>query len=89
LNGLLKDQSAQPVDTSPYGLSRTILFFWTLIVFLSYLFIGIADDNLSTFGSGVLILMGIAVGTTTAGKAIDSSQSSTLPPLSRMAGKGQ
>lgn len=75
LTGLLKDTSILPVDQRSYSLSRTILFFWTLIVFLSVCYIGIVSDNLPTIDSGVLILMGIVVGTTTAGAAIDSTQS--------------
>jgi hypothetical protein len=75
LNGLLKDTSVLPVELRSYSLSRTMLFFWTLIIFLSICYIGIVSDNLPTIDSGVLILMGIVVGTTTACRAIDSTQS--------------
>ncbi|RKR84131.1 hypothetical protein BDD43_4358 [Mucilaginibacter gracilis] len=75
LSALLKDDSALSPDQKPYSLARTILCFWTLIIFLSICYIGIVSDNLPKIDAGVLILMGIVVGTTTAGRVIDTTQS--------------
>jgi len=92
LGGMLKDDSIvlTVVSQRPYSLSRTLLFYWTIIIVVSVCFIGIADDNLTTIGSGVLILMGIVGGTATAGKVIDSNDISGQqaaapgPPLIRI-----
>ncbi len=74
LSALLKDESTLPVPLRSYSLSRSILFFWTMVLFLSICYIGIKTDNLAPIDSGVLILMGIVVGTATTGRVIDSSQ---------------
>ncbi|HLN95021.1 MAG TPA: hypothetical protein VK183_05235 [Flavobacterium sp.] len=74
LSALLKDESTLPVPLRSYSLSRSILFFWTMVLFLSICYIGIKTDNLTPIDSGVLILMGIVVGTATTGRVIDSSQ---------------
>ncbi|HTE01634.1 MAG TPA: hypothetical protein VK668_20240 [Mucilaginibacter sp.] len=74
INELLKDDSTQKLPDRTYSLSRTILFYWTLIIVISVCYIGIVSDNLPKIDSGVLILMGIVVGTTTTGRVIDNTQ---------------
>lgn len=76
LNLLLRDKSTlQPPTDRTYSLASTLIFYWSLIIFLSICYIGIVSDNLPTIDSGVLILMGIVAGTATAGKVIDTNQS--------------
>jgi hypothetical protein len=82
LNGFLKDKSILPAGQRSYSLSSTLIFYWSLIIFLSICYIGIVSDNLPAIDSGVLILMGIVAGTTTAGKTIDSAQSAD-PDIAR------
>jgi hypothetical protein len=74
LTTFLKDDSILPVEDRSYSLAKTITFFWTSLIFLSICYIGIVSDNLVTIDSGVLILMGIVLGTATAGKVIDTTQ---------------
>jgi len=75
LTGLLKDESTVlPVADRPYSLSRTLFFYWTIIIVFSVCYIGIVSDNMTTIDNGVLILIGIVAGTTTAGKLIDTNQ---------------
>ncbi len=75
LSVLLRDESTQTVMTDrTFSLSKTLFFFWTLVVVLSICYIGIVSDNLPDLDSGVLILMGIIAGTTTAAKTIDYTQ---------------
>ncbi len=72
---MLKDETKTlPKTLAPFSLSRTLLFYWTVIIILSYCFIGIIDDNASVISPAVLILMGIMAGTTTTGKLIDTDQ---------------
>ena len=75
LTAFLKDKSILAIDLRPYSLSSTLIFYWTLLIFLSVCYIGIVSDNLPTIDSGVLVLMGMVVGTATTGKVIDSTQS--------------
>lgn len=73
---MLKDESAQSlVKNRTFSLSKTILSFWTIIIFLSICYIGIVNDQLPEIGTGVLTLLGVAIGTAAAGRAIDNTQS--------------
>jgi hypothetical protein len=72
----LRDKSIlQPENKRSFSLSSTLIFYWTILIFVSICYIGIVSDNLPTIDNGVLILMGIVVGTATAGKVIDTTQS--------------
>lgn len=75
LGAFLKDKSTLPIEKRSYSLSTTLIFYWTLLIFISICYIGIVSDNLPTINSGVLILMGIITGTATSAKVIDSTQS--------------
>jgi len=78
LDSFLKDKSViANVDSRSYSLSKTLMFYWTVIVFLSICYIAIVSDNLPEIDRGVLILLGIVAGTTTAGAVIDTDQSNT------------
>ena len=70
----LKDKSELPLPDRPYSLSRTLLFFWTIIIFLSICYLGITCDKLPGITTTVLTLLGIAISTATAGKAIDNNK---------------
>jgi len=75
LNAFLKDASTIPDPSQrSYSLAKTILAFWTFIIFFSICYIAIACGFLPTPTKGVLILMGIAIATTTAGTTIDTIQ---------------
>ncbi|MDO3627579.1 hypothetical protein [Mucilaginibacter sp. BT774] len=74
LSGLLKDQSSQSADLKPYSLSRVLFSFWTLLVFFSICYIIFVTGELPDIKSSTLALMGIAAGTTVAGRAIDNIQ---------------
>ncbi|SHN26188.1 hypothetical protein [Mucilaginibacter sp. OK098] len=72
----LRDKSTlMPEDQRTFSMSSTMIFYWTVLIFASICYIGIVSGSLPTIESGVLILMGIVVGTTTAGKVIDTTQS--------------
>ena len=82
-SNMLKDISS--ATKMPYSFSRVQMAWWTVIVIGSYVFIimnrtGWADS--ATFTNNIisrsaLILMGIGVSTTAAGRIIDNSQSSS------------
>jgi len=74
LGSLLKDFSTRELPERSYSLSRSILFFWTIIIFISICYIGIKCNELPRISPGVLILMGIVVGTSTTGRIIDTTQ---------------
>ncbi len=75
LSAFLKDTSniADPSQRS-YSLAKTILAFWTFIILFSICYIAIACGSLPLLTHDVLILMGIAAGTTAAGTTIDTLQ---------------
>jgi hypothetical protein len=75
LNLFLRDKSILPLEERPFSLASTLTFYWTVLIFLSICYIGIVSDNIVPISSSVLILMGIVIGTTTAGKVIDTVQS--------------
>jgi len=75
LSAFLKDSSTIPDPSQrTYSLAKTILAFWTFIILFSICYIAIACGYLPPLTQNVLILMGIAVGTTTAGTTIDTLQ---------------
>jgi len=71
----LRDTSTLPVAQRSFSLASTLTFYWTALIILSICYIGIVNDALPVIDNGVLILMGIVAGTTTAGKVIDANQS--------------
>jgi len=71
----LRDTSILPVAQRSFSLASTLTFYWTALIILSVCYIGIVNDCLPVIDNGVLILMGIVAGTTTAGKVIDANQS--------------
>jgi hypothetical protein len=75
LVGLLRDTSILPVAQRSFSLASTIIFYWTALIVLSICYLGIVNDSMPQIDNGVLILMGIVAGTTTAGKVIDANQS--------------
>jgi hypothetical protein len=64
-----------PVAQRSFSLASTIIFYWTVLIVLSICYLGIVNDSMPVIDNGVLILMGIVAGTTTAGKVIDANQS--------------
>jgi len=80
---MLKDDSA--AQKKPYSFARVQMAWWTVIVAGSYLYIimnriGWADNidasaTCSIINNSTLILLGIGVSTTAAGRIIDNSQS--------------
>ena len=74
LPGLLKDQSTAEPNKKPYSLSRTLLFLWTLLCIFGLCYVGIKTGELPKIDSSTLILMGIAAGTSLAGRSIDNLQ---------------
>lgn len=76
-SNLLKDVPSSGVinDRTPFSLARTQLVFWTVVIFSSFLYLllrhGFSVPELNNVN---LILLGIAVSTTAAGKLIDDSQ---------------
>ena len=68
LSAFLKDSSTIPDPSQrTYSLAKTILAFWTFIILFSICYIAIACGYLPPLTQNVLILMGIAVGTTVMG----------------------
>jgi hypothetical protein len=59
---------------SPYSLSQSQLAFWTLLVSASILYIWLATCSLPELTTSTLMLLGISVVTTAAGKLIQGTQ---------------
>jgi hypothetical protein len=68
---------------APFSLARVQLAFWTVIIFSSFLYVLFHDKfSIPELNKVNLILLGIAVSTTAAGKLIDDSQKGN-PDLSQ------
>lgn len=65
-----------PSNTQTFSFSRTQLAFWTVIVLSSFMILYVKTDHTDVFTTSSLILMGISVGTTSAGNIIDTSEAS-------------
>jgi hypothetical protein len=79
LTDVLKDTSTIGVR-KPYSLARTQAVLWTTIIFCCFIFIwGKSDFIIQVeFGKTALVLLGISLGTTMVGKAIDKADQKNL-----------
>jgi hypothetical protein len=55
-----------------YSLSRTQLFYWTILFVFSYLYICFGTGSLPDIPGSILIILGISIGTTAATKVIEN-----------------
>ena len=60
-----------------YSLGRTQLFFWTIIFLVSYLYIWYITESLPDINGTILVILGISVTTTAAGKVIENEHKKT------------
>jgi len=67
MNNLLKEDK-----NVYYSLGRSQLFYWTLIFWVSYLYIWFATETLPDITGSVLAILGISVSTLAAGKVIEN-----------------
>ncbi len=64
-----------------YSLGRTQLFFWTIIFLVSYLYIWGVTESLPDITGTILVILGISVTTTAAGKVIENEHKKTEEEL--------
>lgn len=62
-----------------YSFSRTQLWWWTVIIISSFIFIYGDTGVLVPFNTTVVILLGLGIGTNLLGRVIDKSQTDRLP----------
>jgi len=67
-NNILKDD-----NNLYYSLSRTQLLFWTLLCSTSYIYICFTTCSLPDLPASMLVILGISIGTTAAGKVIENN----------------
>jgi|GEM_PF-1071693 len=79
-SSLLRDDvdAKKALDQKPYSLSRVQLAWWTWVVLMSFIMVMTnlnwdIDDETKVFSETALALIGIGIGTSAAGRAIDNS----------------
>lgn len=60
--------------TSPYSLALVQMVFWTGIVLFSYIFLWLVTGECNTIPESVLVLLGIATGTSLGARVIDANK---------------
>jgi hypothetical protein len=72
---LLREEAGwfKPDETRAYSLARTQMMLWTFVVAMSYTFIWMVTWNQDILNGRVLVLLGVAMGTTVLGSVADSA----------------
>jgi hypothetical protein len=72
---IIADNKKIDKPNAPFSLGKSQLAFWTVIILSSFIYVWISDpDDIPQLNTVNLILLGISVATTAAGKVIDDSQ---------------
>lgn len=77
-HNMLKDNEGGSKGT--YSWSRTQLAWWTLIIFISYIYTASVTKDVNQLNNTVVILLGISAATTLAGRIAGQSHSPAVPP---------
>ena len=72
---LIKDDSIQ--DNKPYSYAKSQLFWWTVIIISIFIWCAVFDKGIPQLTTLCMALLGISVGTTTAGALIDNADKNT------------
>lgn len=77
---ILRDLSRVPGETNkPYSFARTQLMWWTVLISSAYVLAFGYHGNFVDIPDGCLVLLGISIGTTLAGRVIDTTQIENNP----------
>ncbi|KAB2880913.1 hypothetical protein F9K33_02840 [bacterium] len=75
---IIKDMSSAKIR--PYSFSRVQLLWWTLIVFITYIFIYAHIEEFNLLNYSVLILLGISTSTTAFARLVDANEGAFKTP---------